>query len=338
MRAPFPRVRISGPITRSSWTPEGGTVETVEQHLLVRDVFRIVFFLPHDHFDLAPGVSHALDTYLHAVEGRPGALAEYNCCWWQAFPLGERGWELIRDTLKPKERTFFEDYPAHKARSAEKDGADPFFILHGARESGYCFDYRARIPFRETPPNFVSVLRVTLPTEYLEERGPGFMREWVLGMASRLPFASGHAGLALDVAPVCIECPPDLRALMVRHPGFDLRNATIHDFMGAQVDGVHWLNFLGQPMLGELGGVAGLRARLSSPTTSVQEWGEGRAVVTLGPWPEAGDPLQGQALPAYRELARVLEPWLEPFDPSFLSCSEQAGDEPVLIQWWKRFL
>jgi len=35
-----------------------------------------------------------------------------------------------------------------------------------------------------------------------------------------------------------------------------------------------------------------------------------RAVVTLGEWPEAGDTEQGQDLPAYRELARVLEPWL----------------------------
>jgi hypothetical protein len=35
-----------------------------------------------------------------------------------------------------------------------------------------------------------------------------------------------------------------------------------------------------------------------------------RAVITLGPWPEAGDTEQGKVLPAYRELARVLEPWL----------------------------
>jgi hypothetical protein len=33
-------------------------------------------------------------------------------------------------------------------------------------------------------------------------------------------------------------------------------------------------------------------------------------VVTLGKWPEAGDTEQGHTLPAYRELARVLEPWL----------------------------
>jgi len=32
--------------------------------------------------------------------------------------------------------------------------------------------------------------------------------------------------------------------------------------------------------------------------------------VTLGEWPEAGDTEQGNTLPAYRELAHVLAPWL----------------------------
>jgi len=172
----------------------------------------------------------------------------------------------------------------------------------------------------------------------LEERGAEFVRELALDMASQLPFASGHAGLALDIAPVCVDCPAELRALMTRHPGFDLRNATIHTFMGAQIDGVHWLNFLGQPVLGGLGGTAGLRTRLQFPTTSVQELEGERAVVTLGPWPEAGDLLLEQTLPEYREFAQVLEPWLEPFDPGFLTCSEQAGDEEELRRWWRRFL
>lgn len=69
------------------------------------------------------------------------------------------------------------------------------------------------------------------------------------------------------------------------------------------------MNFLGQPVLGDVGGTEGLRARLHSPGTTVQELAEGRALVTLGTWPEAGDLEQGQTLPAYRELARVLEPW-----------------------------
>jgi hypothetical protein len=66
---------------------------------------------------------------------------------------------------------------------------------------------------------------------------------------------------------------------------------------------------LGQPVLGELGGAAGLRSRLTTTGTTVQEMEGDRAVVTLGLWPEAGDTEQGKDLPAYRELARVLEPW-----------------------------
>jgi len=338
MSVPYPRVRISGPVTTSSWTPEQGTVERVEHRLLVRDVFRLVFFLPYDHFDLATGISHALDTYSCAVEGRPAALSEYICCWWQPRKLGERGWELVRATLSPKERTFFEDYSEHEARSAEKEGASPYFALYGERESGYCFDYRARLPFREAPSNSVSVLSITLPTEFLEERGPGFVRDLALDMASRLPFASGHGGLALDIAPVGVEHSAALPGLMARHPGFDVRNATIRDFMGPQVDGVHWLNFLGQPVLGELGGATGLRARLQSPTTAVQELEGDRVVVTLGPRPEAGDLLLGQGLPEYRELAQVLESWLEPFDSNCLFYTEHGANEEELRRWWRRFL
>lgn len=337
MTALFPKVRIRRPMTRASWTPESGTVEETEDRLLVRDVFRLVFFLPHDHFDLAAGVSHALDTYVRAVEGCPSALSEYICGWWQPFKLSEQGWKRIREALSPKERRFFEDYSQHEARSAEKDGASPYFALYGARESGYCFDYRARLPFRATPSNYVSVLTITLPTEFLEKRTPGFMRDLTLDIASRLPFASGHAGLSLDVAAVDFDGLAALRPWMTRYPGFDLRNAAIHDFMGPQVDGVHWLNFLGQPVLGALGGASNLGTRLHSPATTVQEMEGGRAVVTLGPRPEAGDLLLGQTLPEYRELARLLEPWLEPFNPDFPLRTGQANEEE-LRRWWRRFL
>jgi hypothetical protein len=88
------------------------------------------------------------------------------------------------------------------------------------------------------------------------------------------------------------------------------------------------MNFLGQPVLGALGGAAGLRTRLHSPDTTVQELGNEQAVVTLGQWPEAGDLEQGHTLPAYRELAHVLEPWL------YL---DRHSDED-LRRWERRFL
>ncbi|WP_257450317.1 DUF3396 domain-containing protein [Archangium lipolyticum] len=299
---------------------------------------RIVFFVPHDHFDIAAGVSHALDSYLRAVKGGPSALVEYTCCDWEPSKLGDRGWELIRDTLNPKERRYFDDYDEDEASQPEKAGAEPYFGIYGEQDSGFSFTYHARIPWREAPASSASVLRATLPTEYLEEKGAGVVHTLALDMASRLPFASGHAGLALDVAYPSLDRLDILRPLLVRHPGFDIRDAGIRDELGTQVDGVHWMNFFGLPVLSALGGAAGLRARLQFPSTEVRELDGERVLVTLGPEPEAGDLTHGQLLPAYRELAKVLEPWLEPFPWGFLRSQGRANDEEELRRWWRRFL
>ncbi|WP_414639342.1 type VI immunity family protein [Archangium sp.] len=69
----------------------------------------------------------------------------------------------------------------------------------------------------------------------------------------------------------------------------------------------------------------------------MQELEDERVVVSLGPCPEAGDLARGQTLPAYRELARVLEPWLEPF-PWRLIPFKDSSVEQELRRWWRRFL
>ena len=338
MPSTYPRVRIPGPVKYTSSTSESGVTEHSWDRLIARDLVRIVFFVPRDHFDIAAGVSHALDSYLRAVEGQPAALREYTCCYWEPAKLSARGWELIRDTLNPKERRYFDDYDEDEAFYPEKAGAEPYFGLYGEQDSGFSFAYHARIPWREAPPNSATVLRATLPTEYLEERGAGFVHKLALDMASQLPFASGHAGLALDVAYSSLDRLGLLRPLIFRHPGFDIRDAGIRDNLGTRVDGVHWMNFFGQPVLGELGGATGLRAKIRSPSATVQELEGERALVTLGPEPEAGDLAHGEPLPTYRELARVLEPWQEPFPWGFLHRQGRANDEEELRRWWRRFL
>ncbi len=129
-----------------------------------------------------------------------------------------------------------------------------------------------------------------------------------------------------------------LGPLILRHPGFDIRDAGIRDNLGARLDGVHWMNFLGQPVLGELGGAEGLRAKLQSPSILVRELDGERVLVLLGSAPEAGDLAHGQSLPAYCELARVLEPWQEPFPWDFLRRQGRSRDEEELRRWWRRFL
>jgi hypothetical protein len=63
-----------------------------------------------------------------------------------------------------------------------------------------------------------------------------------------------------------------------------------------------------------IGGSQGLRSRLHSPNVTVEEMTGDRAIITLGEWPESGDMEKGQMLPAYRELAHALGPWLY-FEP-----------------------
>ncbi|PTL75530.1 hypothetical protein DAT35_54410 [Vitiosangium sp. GDMCC 1.1324] len=130
---------------------------------------------------------------------------------------------------------------------------------------------------------------------------------------------------------------PRIRTELLRHPGLSLHHGSTPDWMGTRVDGVHWLNFLGHPVLQEQGGVSALRSRLHSPETTVQAIDETRALVTLGTWPEAGDLTRGDALPAYREFGRVLEPWLDkPFTrPRF---RVEGFTQEEAMKWARRFI
>ncbi|WNG22408.1 DUF3396 domain-containing protein [Cystobacter fuscus] len=223
----------------------------------------------------------------------------------------------------------------------EKSGHETWIHLgngHG-RLTGFKLTYSARIPSRDrtTSDHDVSYLSGTLPTEYLEEHGPSTVRELLLDLASGLDFASGHAGLSFDSLVGDVFFTPRIRTELLRHPGISLNHGSSPDWMGTRVDGVHWLNFLGPPVLQALNGVSNLRSRLRSPETAVQAIDETRAVVTLGDWPEAGDLTRGNSLPAYRELGRELESWLDkPFDDPRFRIEGFTQEEAM--RWARRFL
>jgi hypothetical protein len=79
--------------------------------------------------------------------------------------------------------------------------------------------------------------------------------------------------------------------------------------------------------------MTGLRSRLRSPETTVQELEGTRAVITLGTWPETGNQEPERTLAPYRELARLLEPWLF-FDRS----SWRGFTLEDMRHWERRFL
>jgi hypothetical protein len=285
--------------------------------LLVREGLSINFYMRRSHAEVASAVMHSLEAYLRAMGPRALGLYAAEGEWRE---LDDEGWSSTRRRIL-------------EGTSALIDLRD----VSGS-ENRYRFEYYGRpldAPSWGERPGMVCALSFGLPTEYLEQHGPARLRELALELAEPLPFNSGHAGLVFNCETDVVGVKQEIRRRCFRYPGMDIPSLSrLSRYLGVRVRGPSWLTFLGQPVLGELGGAAGLRSRLRSPESTVRELDGERAVVTLGTWPEAGDTEQGQALPTYRELARVLEPWLyhqKPVvDPSF-----PAED---MLRWERRFL
>lgn len=256
---------------------------------------------------------HCLDTYLRGVGAQTLQCYLDEQGWWQ--DLDEASWELARRRLIDRQWMYVD-------------------LLGEHGDDLYRFKYLGKSPDEFIWPGGtgkVCALNIWLPTSYLEEHGPGRIRELSLELGAALPFCSGHAGLSFHCNLQVLGVEKKVREYCFRYPGLDIPDMNHLSLkLGTRLRGPAWLNFLGPPVLGELGGAAGLRARLSSPGTTVQELDEERAVVTLGPWPEAGDTEQGQQLPAYRELARILEPWLYREEP------HPSVEMPESTRRWER--
>jgi len=336
-----PRLRLRGvPDPRVLRLGGLGGPPRPRRQLLAREVFRVVFYMPHDHPDIALGVSHALDSYLRAVGEGPQRIHSVSLNHDEGAPLTEERWSWVRRLLhETRPWSFPDDYEEWERGDIEKRRFERGLLFTGGFgiRNGYELEYKARIPWRPAPERpFVSLLTATLPIEYLEEQGPGRVRQLAFDMASQLRFASGHAGLALRLHGSLPPMHDAFRAEALRYPGIDLREAWGHEeWMGCRVDGVHWLNFIGPPALSQLGGATALRPRLHAAETTVVELDAEHVVVCLGERPDAGDPTTGKTLPAYREFAQVMEPWLEPRPsrpPSWRFTEAEAR------RWWRRFL
>lgn len=271
------------------------------------------FYMYRPHAEVVPAVMRALEIYVDAVG--PQALKYYADDEGEGQVLDEAGWDWVRREMLQPVGTNMQLFDAGNYCQG--------FIYEG-RSLGQSPTIRRK--------GEVCQASFWLPTEFLDAQGPARVRELALAVADSLPFCSGHAGLSFNGVR-WMGTMEAVREFCFRFPGIDVSDAIVgRHRLGTLIYGVHWLTFLGQPALEALGGVEGLRAQFHSPGTTVQEMEGERAVITLGEWPEAGDTERGDTLPAYRELARVLEPWLY--------FEEDYGDNafPEKHQWERRFL
>jgi hypothetical protein len=284
--------------------------------LLMREGVSICFYMRRSHQQLRHEVRQVLERYLRVVG--PQALRWYVDAEGDCQRLDAAGWERLWQGM------------------ADARSAGVHLLEHRDTVSGYAFEYHGRSlassPEQELKAS--SAVAFWLPTEYLEAQGPERVRELALELARTLPFNSGHASLSFHVLENYVGVSEAILQHCFRYPGMDIPELGITSLeLGTRVRGAYWLTFLGAPVLEELGGAEGLRARLSLPDVTVEPMGEGRVVVTLGEWPEAGDTEQGRMLPLHRQLARVLEPWLYEERTRRTAFTEQD-----MKRWHRRFL
>jgi hypothetical protein len=281
------------------------------------DALLMCFYMPHPNKRIAPAVIRAVELFREWI--RPYQLAWNDTGDGQAEPLDDASWERARRRVL--ESGF--GGGAFLGLDAKTPAVDDLSV-----------DYRGLsvvpLPWPERKDD-VSVLYLRLPTELLEERGPEQVRALAVGLAAELPFSSGYVDFVL-----CSSRADSVEALKLirpRYRGVPLASSAATMHVGTRVDGVHWMNFLGQPVLGELGGVSGLRERMVLPGVSLQEMSGDRVLITLGEKPEVGDVEAGQTLPLHRALAQLLEPYLYRRKAFF---GNSVPEE--LLRWDRRFL
>lgn len=301
MSGSYPRIRV--------YSEDGS--------LILREGLSFSFYMKRPHREVVPDVIRSLETFLGAVGHQ--ALSRY---------IDDDGGSrsLDRTSLSTVIQSL-QEMPSPIVQLLDAPGSQDQFR----------FEYYGKSAAALSGPNgaqAVCMASFWLPTEYLETHGPSQVRELGLALASSLPFCSGHGGLSFNGELDLMGVPSEIAKRCFIYPGIDIPASSRQTWkLNTRVRGPHWLTFLGQPVLGEVGGVAGLNARLRLSETSVQELDRERALITLGTEPEAGDTTQRRVLPAYHELASVLAPWLYAESDRVLDFSPEDSR-----RWHRRFL
>ena len=285
--------------------------------LILREGLSFSFYMKRPHREVVPSVIRSLEIFLQAVGHQ--ALSRY---------IDDDG------GLRSFDRTALS-----RIIQSLQEMPSPIVQLLDAPESQnqFRFEYygkSANTQSGSSGAHAVCAVSFWLPTEYMAAQGASRVRELGLELASSLPFCSGHGGLSFNGELDLIGVASEVAKRCFVHPGMDIPVSSRDTWkLGTRVRGPHWLTFLGQPVLGEVGGTAGLSDRLHTSSTSVLALDRERAVVTLGTEPEAGDTDKGQVLPGYRELARVLAPWLYTGADRVLDFSPEDSR-----RWHRRFV
>ena len=217
-----------------------------DDSVVARDGVVICFFMRRSHSEVAPAIWRALETYRRAIPAQ--ALAWYGSEDGDTLPLDDKGWAHIR--YKILERPWGMEWIVESEEDCGPGG-------------GYHFEYNGR---RLDDPMFS-----TTRTRPRACSSPCPRSTWwstVLATARAGVGTGARAALQLRLRQPRHRRPAwalvrraQLRPLLSRYPGLDINKlGTTSRVIGTRARGAYWLTFLGQPLLGQLGGLEGLRA------------------------------------------------------------------------------
>ncbi|WP_158627331.1 type VI immunity family protein [Corallococcus sp. AB045] len=287
-----------------------------------RDGVILSFLIHRNHKEIAVAVWRALQLYLRAIP--PGSLGWYDTDDGDILELDDKSWEVVRQQMLERPRG-----QSGRAGLSESPGG-------GEVSSGFFFEYRGRPldnPFDTDP---VCTVSFAFPTNYIQGNGAEHLRALALELARELPFNFGYASFAIISSHGMWSAAKWalVEALLARYPGLDLHGIeSFGSILGTRALGPSWLTFLGQPLLGQLGGIDTLRNALPFPEVSLLPMDGDRVLVTLDDWPDPIDTQTKAIPPQYRALARLMEPFLFQYEGEGLPLYKHDTN-----QWLRRFL
>lgn len=295
-------------------------VRTENRRLEIRDGLIFCFFVRRSHTEIAQSIWRSLQTYLRAIPSN--SLGWYRSPEGEVPPLDAEAWGYLREKILNRPQ-------AHACH------INLWQFEHEA--GGYNFEYdgyRLDSPL-SSDERVVCAVCFSLPTEFLLDHGPDKVRALALELSRDLPFSFGYVSLAFLSSPGgWYPQRRQLLPLLERYWGMDLYHlATTSQRLGTGARGAYWLTFLGQPLLGQLGGLEGLRHALPFSEVSFQPLEGERLLLTLGEWPSPMDTREPLLVSHFQALARLLEPYFP---------EEKIGltsllDDRNMGRWLRRF-
>ena len=115
------------------------------EQLLLREVVRIAFYMPHDHHDLGGwGRADALDVYLQAVGEGPETIcsSSEDTAEGTGIHCDEDAWRLVRNWLRPKHHLAVSSTSSERRRNSSrrrtKKGFETCISLTGGATAPQC--------------------------------------------------------------------------------------------------------------------------------------------------------------------------------------------------------